>query len=353
MKLIPLTLIAGLMICGPLVQAKDDDDKTAPSGPAVVRVAVAMLKTRTVRQTVSGYGTALPDSDALVSVSYGKSGQVAKILVRPGQSIAKGAGIVQFTTDPNAQAGFKKANSAVIFAKGEVERTRALLAQHLVTNSQMAAAEQSLRDAEAGLEAERALGTGAGTETLAAPFDGYVESLSVTLGDRIQPGAPIVKLGRGAGVKILAGIEPQSLPDLAIGQDAGSTALLGKVGQLPGKVVGIAGMLNPVTRMVDVTISLEKGADILPGTPVRAAIVTEEHQGQVVPRSAVLEDDDGAYLFQIKNSKAVRVAVEKGIESDDEIEVSGKGLQPALPVVVLGNYELADGVQVQINEAAK
>lgn len=342
MKLILLAAVVALTLT-----AAQAAEEAPPSG--TVRVSVAQLKTQTVHSTIGGYGTVMPDADALVSVSYAKSGQVARILVRPGQSVTKGMGIAEFTTDAAAAAGYKRAASAVTFASGEAERTRALLAQHLVTNSQMAAAEQALRDAEANLEAERVTGTGKGIETLTAPFDGYIDSLIVTLGDRIQPGSPIVRLGRGAGVKIIAGIEPSDAEAVEIGQAAEAAPLLGKNAPLNGKVVGIAGMLNPVTKLVDVTIALDSGSGGFPGTPVRAAVVTAEHQGLVVPRQAVLEDEDGAYLFQVKDGKAIRVAVEMGVETDSETEVSGEKLAVNLPVVVLGNYELADGAKVSVS----
>jgi hypothetical protein len=170
----------------------------------------------------------------------------------------------------------------------------------------------------------------------------------VTLGDRIAPGAAIVRLGRAAGVKVVAGIEPSDAADLQKGQEVEATPLLGKGAPFSGTIVGVSGMLNPVTRMVDVTVALEAGKGGLPGTPVKASIVTEDHPGLVVPRQAVLEDDDGIYLFQVKAGKAVRVPVEKGIETDSETEVSGAALAKDLPVVLLGNYELTDGMAVTV-----
>lgn len=339
----------------------------APAG--VVRVAVAPLVRHPVRTQVTAYGTVLPDSDALVSVSYPRAGQVARLLVRPGQPVVKGTPLAVFTTDPAARAANLKARSALAFAQGEVARTRALLAQRLATNSQMAAAEQALRDAEATLVAEQALGSDRTEETLTAPFDGYVDSLSVVAGDRIQPGAAVARLGRGSGIRVVAGVEPMQAALVRPGMAATVTPMLGPLPgpaappPLTGHVVAVAGMLNPVSRWVDVTITLDppppgkgeggkggagKGDATLPlaGSPVRAAVTVGDHPGVVVPRQAVLSDDDGAYLFQVRDGHAVRVAVAAHpVDATAETEVEGD-MDAALPVVVLGNYEVTDGQEV-------
>jgi hypothetical protein len=51
-------------------------------------------------------------------------------------------------------------------------------------------------------------------------------------------------------------------------------------------------------------------------------------------------------VFQVDQGKAHRVRVNVEGEHDDQVSVSGD-LNSALPVVVLGNYELQDGMAVQ------
>lgn len=340
-KLLALTLIGAL--AGHAAVHADEEEKAAAG---VVAVELAPLKKQVVKGSVAAYGMVTPDTDSLVSVSYNKAGQVARLLVRPGQPVEKGTPLVEFVTDPAAFAGYRKAESAETFARGELERTRGLVAQHLATNSQLAAAEQALRDAESALEAERVAGTGKGTETLAAPFAGYVDSLAVVLGDRIQPGTAIARLGRGAGVKVMVGAEPADAGEISAGMEAQVTPLSGRGQPVAGKVVAVAGMVNPNTRLVDVTVAVPGG--ILPGTSVRADLSDEGHEALVVPRNAVLRDEEGVYVYQVKDGKAVRVEVETGVETDALTEVSGDELKAELPIVVVGNYELGDGAAVKV-----
>ncbi|MEA1671809.1 efflux RND transporter periplasmic adaptor subunit [Nitrospirillum sp. BR 11163] len=337
------TLLAAILLAGGAHAAEEP----AP----VVTVRAAPLVRQVVSVTVGGYGTLTPDSDALVNVSFQRAGQVARVLVRPGQPVARSTPLVDLATDPTAAAGYAKARSALTFATGELERARALRDQHLATNSQVAAAEQAERDARSALEAEQRLGTDHTTETLAAPFDGYVDSIPVALGDRIQPGAPVVRLGRGAGVRVVAGVDPTKITAVKVGQPVTVTPLLGTGAALNGTVAGIAGMLNPTTRLVDVTVVLEAGSGALPGTPARIAVITDRHDGYVVPRQAVLTDAEGAYLFQVAGAKARRVGVETGVEGPAGTEVSGDTLDPKLPVIILGNYGLEDGAVVKVEAA--
>lgn len=65
-----------------------------------------------------------------------------------------------------------------------------------------------------------------------------------------------------------------------------------------------------------------------------------------MPRSAVLRDSQGAYVFQVRDGKAHRVTVQTGLERDGLIAVQG-AFAATEPVVSLGNYELQDGMGVR------
>jgi hypothetical protein len=79
---------------------------------------------------------------------------------------------------------------------------------------------------------------------------------------------------------------------------------------------------------------------------VEAAIRLGRIDAWSVPRQAVLSDEQGSYLFQVADGHARRVAVAVRGEDGATYGVDGK-LDPNLPVVVLGNYELRDGMRVR------
>jgi len=63
----------------------------------------------------------------------------------------------------------------------------------------------------------------------------------------------------------------------------------------------------------------------------------------------VLSDAEGAYLFQTDGGKAHRVAVTIVGSADGQIAVTG-AIDPAKPIVLQGNYQLEDGMEVRLDE---
>ena len=66
----------------------------------------------------------------------------------------------------------------------------------------------------------------------------------------------------------------------------------------------------------------------------------------VVPRNAVLQDEQGAYIYQIKQNHAVRTSVQIGLQTNASTAISG-AINPNLNIVTLGNYTLEDGMDVR------
>ena len=106
--------------------------------------------------------------------------------------------------------------------------------------------------------------------------------------------------------------------------------------------------IDTQSQLVDVGASVPLGnRAFIPGTHVAADIDTNRGMHWVVPRSAVLKDDHGDFVFQVSSAnKAHRVNVVTQIEDRDRYGIDGP-LSATQPVVVSGNYELKDGMTVQ------
>ncbi len=66
-----------------------------------------------------------------------------------------------------------------------------------------------------------------------------------------------------------------------------------------------------------------------------------------VPRQAVLNDEKGDYLFEVKEGKAVRVEVKEAQGKEMILLAWMARSMPHCPSVTLGNYELEDGMPVR------
>jgi multidrug efflux pump subunit AcrA (membrane-fusion protein) len=116
----------------------------------------------------------------------------------------------------------------------------------------------------------------------------------------------------------------------------------------PVRLTSVEKLVDPKSQMATAIAELPPAlaGQFLVGMRIVATIELDKRSGWVVPRQAVLNDDNGSYLYQVAAGHARRVPVAKQAESGDQVGVDGK-LDPALPVVSVGNYELEDGMAVR------
>ena len=316
----------------------------AADAPSVL-VRTEPLRRHTITETLLGYGTLAPDIGGTINLNLPRPGQITALEVSQGEVVKKGAALLEFRTGAAAALGYRQAENALAFARSELVRTEQLLAQKLATASQRAAARKAVADAEAALEAQRRLGTGTKTVPVRAPFDGVVVSIGAAPGDRIPAGTAVLKLARLSGLRVLLGIEPSDSTAVRAGMPVRLSPVFDARRTVKANVAAVHGMVNPQTQLVDVVVRVGSG-DLLPGMRVRGEITLAGRTGWAVPRSAVLRDGGGSYVFQVHDGVAQRVAVQIEGEGDTLLGIRGN-LDPKLKVVVLGNYELSDGMAVR------
>jgi len=330
--------------------------KAAGSVEVVVTVHTAPTVPATLPLTVSAYGDVTPGQT--VSISFPRAGQLTALSLLPGQRVAKGGVLARMTNDPAADTADQQARSALSLAEAEVQRTQALFALQLATSSQVDTVRRALEDARGNAAAQQKLGGAAGSQTATAPFDGVVLSLSAAQGDRVAAGAPLLQFGRVDRMRVVLGIEPAERQRVRVGAVVALSAELSRTPSagtsteplsVSGRIASVQNLVDPKTQLVNAVVELPDSTSslLVPGMHVGARIVTGTQTGWLVPRQAVLTDDQGSYLFQLQDAVARRVKVTRVTEQADQVGVQG-ALTASLPVVSLGNYELADGMKVKV-----
>ena len=311
-----------------------------------VLVQTAPARQGTLPVTVTAYGSVVPARGALTTLSAPRPGLVQDVEVVAGQVVKKGQVLYTFATDPATRAVWLQARSALDFARQDVVRTRRMQTEGLATQAQVAAAQKAEQDARAALAAQRALGANLASQAFRAPFDGVVTTLAANPGDRLQPGAPILALARAGRYAVHLGVEPEDATLLRPGMAVSLKSVFGDVAPVQARIASIQGLVDAQTRLVNATVDLPAAPGLLPGMQVMGRITLQDDRGWLVPRQAVLKDAAGYYLFQVSGAYARRVAVRPAVASGRQMIVSG-ALDPRLPVVVLGNYELKNGMAVR------
>ena len=327
-------------------KAEADDGENAGSALVVTQP----VKQQDMPLTISAYGDI--DAGPPESLSFAQAGRLARLAVLPGQSVHRGDVIAMLDSDPAATAAYAQAANAQAFAQRELARNRDLLALQLATQSQVDAAERQLQDAQAALAAQAKLGGAQVSLQLKAPFDAVVASIAVAQGERLAAGAVIAQLGRRDTPRVLLQVEPSLSNQLRAGMAVTLTPLQGDATPFAASIAQVQNTIDPKTQMVGAVVPLNpaKTAGLLAGMRVSAVIELGRRRAWSVPRQAVLSDAQGPYLFQVAQGKAHRVNVCTLVETSAAYGVDG-ALAAAQPVVVQGNYELAEGMAVR--EAGK
>jgi RND family efflux transporter MFP subunit len=309
-----------------------------------VSVSTVQVTQGSLPATLSAYGSIGAGAGAEDAITIGAAGMVASIPVIPGQEVAAGDTLAVMSADPPSIADLQKAENAATAARANRAHVAALLASHLATNADLANAEQALRDADATLAALRATGAGR-NRTIQAQFAGVVSAVLAPHGTLQPAGAVLLRIINTHTLVATVGVAPAQADILKPGDPAAVT-LLNAGAVISGRVLATAAMLDQQTGLDDVTISLDGPAPL--GEPVRAVITTGTLTGTIVPRDAVQNDDKGDYAFQVDAKNiAHRVPVHVLGGAGDQI-VLAPGLNPSMPMVTTGAYQLDDGATVRV-----
>lgn len=183
--------------------------------------------------------------------------------------------------------------------------------------------------------------------TIRSPLAGVVTLCNVREGERVRTGDVLYKVEE-LGTLVLYG----SLPVRdAARVEAGDPVTLessAAEGTAKGKVVLVAPTVDRESGTIRVKAEIEPAPGFFPGLFVTMRItVATRDDALVVPRRALLHDDEeGPYLFVVRDGKAVRVAVRTGFEGEGVLEVEGPGEEDL--VVVEGQDTVSDGTAVEV-----
>lgn len=309
-----------------------------------VLVSLAKPVRGSLPQSIEAFGSAAPGTNGAQTISIAQPGQVMRLAVTPGAAVRTGQALVTFMVAPTARGTYLQAEEALAAAQKQRDSTAQLLTQQLATRDQLVQAEKAVSDARVALAGLRAEGAGQAVQTLTAPFDGVVTTITVAQGDRTQPGAPLLTVARAGGMVVTVGIDPAQRARVAPGQQATLRRLSGGP-SLTGQVVRVGSALNARTRMVDVDLNFPAGA-LMPGEGMQVAIETAQVSGWVVPHKAVVTADGPTHIFQVAGGKAKAVPVRVILASDAGDVVEG-AIESSRPIIIEGAYQVNDGIAVR------
>ncbi|MDE2120649.1 MAG: efflux RND transporter periplasmic adaptor subunit [Betaproteobacteria bacterium] len=321
----------------------------AHAGPTVsARVDTQVPQRGRLTRELRAVGSVRSAVGQNLQISFPRPVVVQRVLVHAGQRVRRGQALIQVGATAADRLAFAQTTSALRFARAELARVRDLARRQLATRSQLDAAHRAEADARAALAAAQAQGLGNAAHIVRAGFDGVVESVAASPGAHLATGAVALSLAPSAGLQAVIGVDALDAGQLRPGTSVPLHSVFDPGQRTLATIVAVAGRVDPSTGHVELTLALPAGARwAIPGLAVQAELPLRSWHGWVVPRQAVLQDASGqAYVFQDDRGHARRVNVSIEGDQGEHTAISGP-LAPALPLVVLGNYELLDGMALR------
>lgn len=174
-----------------------------------------------------------------------------------------------------------------------------------------------------------------------SPIEGVIDARNVNLGQAVEPTTVLFHISNRDQLLVIAQVYEEDLGKIKLGQVVNIHALSYPKQSFPGKVILIEPNLDPLTRTVNVRISLANPEGLLkPGMFVRANVILSRNDAALtVPNSALLQADNEQFVFVRNGDTYDRVVVSIGASDDTYSEITD-GLVPGDEVVIQGNREL-------------
>ena len=319
----------------------------SPDGGTVDSVVTTTLHRQDFRRTWQTYGTVSPFPEATWVLTRTYQCRVVDVMVTPGQSVQKGDPLIQIEPGPDARLILEQADAGVASLRKQLSMVRERVQLKLATRQDLVTMEASVHSAEQKLDSLRRQGI-ATDSIIRATEDGIVASIGASRGDLVPAGGVLLQVLRQNRMVIVFGVEIDECALLKVGQ----TVQIHMVENAPtrsttGKIKTISHSVDPTTRLVMVTAVPDHPDMLYLNTFVEVTFGVDHPSVFVLPASAVLPTRNGYELYTVVNHHAVRHNVQVVMRNASSAETTGDRLLEGDKVVILGNYELHDGMTVK------
>ena len=174
-----------------------------------------------------------------------------------------------------------------------------------------------------------------------APITGDIDARNVNLGQAVEPNTVIFHISNREQLLVIAQVFEEDLGKIKVGQEVNIHALSYPEQIFPGKITLIEPNLDPLTRTVNVQISLANKERLLkPGMFIRANVVLRFNKTALtIPNNALIEADNMNIVFVKSGFTYERTVVSIGASDGSYTEIK-EGLVPGDEVVTQGNRQL-------------
>lgn len=330
-----------------------------PAGPPATPVATVVLAPHAIEQTSEFLATIRSQQSTTVQPEV--DGLITRLFVKAGDRVRAGAPLVQINAEKqqasvrSTEASRAGVQADVQYWRQQVTRLEALVEAGAISRQEFEQAQNSLRTAEARLEALDAQVREGRVElqyyTVNAPQSGIVGEIPVRIGDRVTPSTAITTLDGTEGLEAYIQVPLDRSPELRPGLPVQILDADGKV-VATNPITFVAPRVDDATQTVLVKSRLrEMPAGVRVQQFVRSRIVWRSTQGLTVPVTAVTRVSGQHFCYVAEaGQQGGFVARQKPVQVGEVVGndyVVRDGLQAGDRLIVSGIQKIGDGAPVK------
>ena len=378
-------LVIGVIGMRLLIAAKSDPPRKEALTVAPLVEVVLAVPASGERAVVRGMGTVQPARIMVLTPEVGGRVTEHHPALEPGGRLSAGEVAVQID-DRDYKLAVTRETAMVTRAKAEValERGRQAIAQQewRAMEKQLGAA-ASADGRELALRAPQGKAVAANVTaarsalsrarlalertSIVAPFDAFVQTESVEVGQWVGPGTPLASLVGTEHFWVEVSVPVAQLgwlgldasselqPKARIVQRLGGEATI----ERSGRVVRVLDQLDPLGRMARLLVEVDDPLDLAEGqqgarTPLRIGAYVEVtiegkvfDEGTTIPRDAVR---DGGKLWVVSQESTLEIRLADIRWKERDRVVVGTGLASGEQVVISAMSSASDGMAVRVAE---
>lgn len=357
-----LPLLALLLALLPLAGCGEKKSEAPRLEKPAVPVLLGEATARRVELTLEQVGSLTASQEVILRTET--EGRVVEIAFHEGRPVSKGAVLVRLDAAKvragmaNIEAQIAELNARLENKLRTLERNRPLLEKRLISRLQFDNLETEIAEVRAQIEQARAnLGreqVRLADTVIRAPFDGVAGVRSLSPGDYLKIGDPVVTVVDLDPLEISFQVPEKFKPKFALEQTASLQVAPYPDRSFTGRISFIAPRVDEATRTFLVKARVTNAERLLsPGLFARVTVVTDVFENAVtVPWESVIQTEKETYIYTVQDDIARKLPVRLGRITPQWAQLLDTDLAPGTAVILEGKFAARDGAKVAPKPAA-
>lgn len=334
----------------------DKDAQDVRRDPPPLPVILGEATTRRVELTLEQVGTLTASQD--VTLRAESEGRVVTIAFQEGRNVAQGDLLVRLDSQRieaailSLEARLVELNARLQNQLRTLERNRPLVERNLISQLQfdnlqteIAETRAQIEGVQANLVQER---TRLADTRIRAPFAGVVGARTLSVGDYLRIGDPVVSVVDLDPLEITFQVPEALKPKVSLQQTVSLRVDAYPQQVFEGVITFIAPRIDINTRTFQVKAQVDNGERLLnPGMFARVEVITEVfEEALTVPWESIIRTEEDTYVYTVEDGMARRVSVRLGRITAEWAQILQGDLTPGTPVILEGKFAARDGMKV-------